>query len=118
MFPNPQDARPVPPRPNLEQYKKQAKELVKSCKSGDPDTVRAWAAKWIETLVRLQGLKITPQMPVRVDRWIDQVAEFAVGKLAKKCALAEAQLVIARASGFESWPRLVKHIEELAHPAS
>ena len=35
MFPNPQDALPLPPRPSLERYKKLAKELVKACKSGD-----------------------------------------------------------------------------------
>jgi hypothetical protein len=28
------DALPLPPRPNLEQYKKRAKDLVKICKSG------------------------------------------------------------------------------------
>lgn len=32
MFPNPQDALPLPPRPNLEQYKKQAKDLIKACR--------------------------------------------------------------------------------------
>jgi hypothetical protein len=30
----PQDAVPLPPRPNLEQYKKLAKDLVKVCKPG------------------------------------------------------------------------------------
>jgi len=29
MFPNPQDVLPLPSRPNLEQYKKLAKELAK-----------------------------------------------------------------------------------------
>jgi hypothetical protein len=43
MYPNPQDALPLPSRPSVEQYKKLAKELVKSCKSADPTAVRAWA---------------------------------------------------------------------------
>jgi len=30
MFPSPQTALPLPPRPNVERYKKLAKELVKS----------------------------------------------------------------------------------------
>ena len=34
MFPNPQDALPLPPRASLERYRKLAKELVKSSKSG------------------------------------------------------------------------------------
>ena len=29
MYPNPQDVLPLPARPNLEQYKKQAKDLVR-----------------------------------------------------------------------------------------
>ena len=32
-------AKTLPPRPNLEQYKKQAKELVKAWKAGDPATL-------------------------------------------------------------------------------
>lgn len=31
------DALPLPCGPNLEQCKKQAKELLKACKSGDPE---------------------------------------------------------------------------------
>ena len=34
MFPNPQNALPLPPRPNLENYKKLAKGLLKATKSG------------------------------------------------------------------------------------
>jgi ankyrin repeat protein len=33
-------ARDLPARPNLEQYKKQAKELLNACKSGEPDAMR------------------------------------------------------------------------------
>jgi|SRR5580658_1047832 ankyrin repeat protein len=119
MFPDPQTALPLPPRPNLEQYKKLAKELVKACKSGDPGATRDWAAKWIEAIVELTGLTITPQLPVRVEAWIEQVEGFARQKLsgaespAAKCALADAQFVIARSHGFESWPRFARHLEEL-----
>jgi ankyrin repeat protein len=35
VYPNPQDAFPLPPRPSLEQYKKQAKDLVKAFKAGE-----------------------------------------------------------------------------------
>src|SRR5438876_9280905 len=124
MFPNPQDALPLPPKPNLEQYKKQAKNLVKACRSGDPDAIGVWAAKWTEALARLQGAAITPQLRDSMDRRSDDVEEFARTKLAPtepqsaKCTLADAQFVIARSHGFPSWPKLAKHIEALARQSS
>ena len=43
MFPNPQDALPLPARPNLEQYKKLAKDLARAAASADnPPALRAW----------------------------------------------------------------------------
>ncbi len=115
MFPNPQDALPLPPQPNLEQYKKQAKDLVKACRSADPDALSAWAVRWVKTLARLQGLVITRELPVRIDRWIAQVENFARRKLNDsgphaKCSLAEAQFVIARAHGFDDWATLAGQI--------
>jgi ankyrin repeat protein len=115
MFPNPQDALPLPPQPNLEQYKKQAKDLVKACKSADPEAVGAWAAQWVKTLARLQSLAITRELPVRVDRWVAQVEKFARRKLqdsgvGAKCSLADAQFAIARAHGFENWPAFAVQI--------
>lgn len=56
------DALSLPPRPNLEQYKKLAKDLQHACKSGDPGAIRQWAARSKETIARLQGLEITPQV--------------------------------------------------------
>src|SRR5438552_6580947 len=114
MFPNPQAALPLPSRPNLEQYKKLAKDLVKACKSNEAETVSAWASKWIERLVDQAGLTITPQMPVRIESWVNQVAEFARKKMSgAKPVLADAQFVIARSHGFESWPKFARHLEEI-----
>jgi ankyrin repeat protein len=122
MFPNPQDALPLPPRPSLEQYKKLAKDLVKACKSADPTALRAWAAQWVEALVTLTHLVITPDLPVRIDRWVDQVEDFARRKLSQSpganCSLAGAQFVVARSHGFDSWPRFAKHLEDLARASS
>jgi hypothetical protein len=36
----------------------------------------------------------------------------------KKCALTDTQCVIARSHGFESWPKVVKHLEALARKSS
>lgn len=121
MFPNPQDALPLPPRPNLEQYRKLAKDLVKACNAGSSDQLREWASEWISNLVRLSNLQMTPGLPVDDRGWIDKVSEFAKRRLLsekRKCALADAQFVIARSHGFMSWPALAKHIEQLARQNS
>ncbi len=107
MYPNPASALPLPPRPNLEQYKKLAKDLVKACKSGDHNAVRSWAAEWLRKLTDLQG---------SIESQVDPLAEFARNKPVD--ALADAQFVIARAHGFKSWPRFAQHIQALTSPSS
>lgn len=121
MFPNPQAALPLPPRPSLEQYKKLAKDLVKVCKAGSPERIRDWASKWVGNLVRLSNLQTTSGLPVENQRWIDEVSEFAIRKLVsgeQGCTLADAQFVIARSHGFTSWSVLAKHIEQQARKSS
>src|SRR5450755_1085122 len=124
MFPNPQDALPLPPRPSLERYKKLAKALVKACKSAKPDAIRVWSEEWVEALVKLSRLKITRHLPVNIQRWIDEIEEFGKRKLLggepgeRRCSLANAQFVIARSHGFESWPKFSKQLEALARKNS
>jgi ankyrin repeat protein len=124
MYPNPQDALPLPPRPNIEQYKKLAKDLVKSCKSGDLAAIRVWAVRWIEALGALQRESDTLRRESEIKARADQVEHFARNTLAggtgrsSRCALADAHFVIARAHGFVSWPRFAKHIELLASASS
>ncbi|HEU4829351.1 MAG TPA: ankyrin repeat domain-containing protein [Gemmatimonadales bacterium] len=111
MYPNPQDAVPLPPRPDLEQYRRRAKELVKACRSGG-DAIHAWATQWVETLLALQP--DLPDFALRdAVRRAQQITDFARGRLGADCALSQAQFVLARAHGFASWPRLVHHIEAL-----
>ena len=108
MFPNPQDALPLPPRPSLERYKKIAKDLARACKTGGPDSVRAWTKDWLD------GLPLSPAS-------IDAVAAFAERALIgdrRHCALTRAQFVIARSHGYESWPKFARHIEALARQIS
>jgi ankyrin repeat protein len=114
MYPNPQDALPLPPRPSVEQYRKLAKDLVRSCRSGDPGAVRAWVVRWIEALASLQ------RDGTEIQVGADQVEQFVRRTLAggDDRTLAGAQFVIARAHGFLSWPRFVKHIESLASAGS
>jgi ankyrin repeat protein len=121
MFPNPQDALPLPPRPNIEQYKKLAKDLVKVCETGKPEALRDWASEWVRNVARLSGLEVTPDLPVEIQKWVDDVVEFATLTLLsgeRKCVLTGAQFVIARSHGFMSWPKLVKHIGEVVRGRS
>jgi hypothetical protein len=120
MYPNPQQALPLPTRPNVEQYRKLAKDLVKACKSGDPAAIREWAVRWIEKLAALQD---APRSLLRNESEIsahaDPVEQFARKTLSRSdtpaCALTDAQFVIARAHGFLSWPKFVTHVESMAH---
>ena len=122
MYPNPQEALPLAPRPNLEQYHKLAKGLVKACRSGDADAIRVWAAGWIEQLARRSpGLK-TLDSESNIKTHASAVGEFARAQLSegasRTCALTTAQFVIARAHGFLSWPKFVQHLESLRRPRS
>ncbi|HEX6133810.1 MAG TPA: ankyrin repeat domain-containing protein [Longimicrobiales bacterium] len=112
MYPNPQDVLPLPASPDLDQYRKRAKELVRACRSGD-DAVHSWAAGWVDRLFALQG-DTSASARLDSERRARQVAEFARDRLAPDCALSQAQFVIARAHGFPSWPKLVHHIEAIS----
>src|SRR5262249_48318136 len=78
MFPNPQDALPLPARPNLEQYRKLSKSLLKACKSqrANPNAIDDWAERWVNRLVKASGLKVRESMPVRVSHWVNGLADF------------------------------------------
>lgn len=122
MFPASHDALPLPPNPDIEQYKKLAKELVRICKSGDPAALDAWSRRWVDLLLKLTGLKPLSGWPFRPEQWAAQVAEFArktlTGSADRKCLLADAQFVLARVHGFGSWTKFSRHLDELTHGSS
>lgn len=80
--------RTLPDRPNLVQYKKQAKDLLRDATALAPDA-----------LARVHKHHPRFQNPTHA-----QPNAFT---------LADAQLVLAREHGFESWPAFAKHIETL-----
>jgi len=80
--------RELPARPNLEQYRKQAKELARDCALSVPDA-----------LARVR--KHHPRF--------HKLAEIDLA--AARVSVTDAQLVIAREHSFESWPKFAKHIE-------
>lgn len=116
------DALPLPPRPNLGQYKKLAKDLQDVCKTGDTGAIRQWAAHWIETLARLTGTAGSPT-PREREREAEQI-ERRWNKLREtsepvaRCTLAGTQFFIAREHGFKSWPRFARHVQQLARANS
>lgn len=82
------DARVLPPRPRLSQYRKQAKELLRAARAGEPD-----AERLLRTCPRLDKLSAA-----------DVRAAYR---------LADAQFVLAHDFGFESWPKFAAHVEAL-----
>jgi hypothetical protein len=78
----------LPDRPSVEQYKKQAKELLRAATVGEP-----------AALARMR--KHHPHLhDLALDR-------------PRAMTLADAQLVLAREHSYESWPAFAKHIETL-----
>lgn len=47
------DAQPLPPRPDLAQYRALAKDLKHAATSGDPTAIQRWARRWLDALARV-----------------------------------------------------------------
>jgi ankyrin repeat protein len=101
MFPNPQDAFPLPPRPSIEHYRKLAKDLVRACKDGSA-AMAAWVDRWTSS---------------HSERGSGQVRDFVAKTMRHErgCVLADAQFVIARSHGFPQWAAFIAHLDALAH---
>jgi ankyrin repeat protein len=82
-------ARQLPPRPNLDQLKRQAKDLLESARRHEADA-RA-------------RFRMLPAFASASDQTLDRAP----------LALHDAQSVIAREYGFESWNALRDHVEEV-----
>ncbi|HEY2392722.1 MAG TPA: ankyrin repeat domain-containing protein [Candidatus Angelobacter sp.] len=89
------DVKQLPARPSLEQYKKQAKDLLKAYRAADVETIR----------------RVKKNHP-RFEKLSEPGFEIT------KFALADAQLVIAREYGFESWPKFAKHLQAVARASA
>ena len=110
------DVLPLPPRPSLEQYKKRAKDLVKVCRSEEPAAIRSWATEWIASIAEARGTKITPFVQDSFDRAVSRIEKHIREKYARSgdrpasCKLTDAQFLLARAHGFDSWPKFAAHV--------
>jgi hypothetical protein len=87
--------RTLPPSPCLEQLRNQARELLRACRSGDPESLSRAASQL---------------SPSRESRSIEA--------LSATLQLADALRVIAREHGFPSWPKLKQHVNAPAAEAT
>lgn len=118
MYPNPQDVLPLPPRPDVAQYRKRAKDLARASRAGD-DAIESWAARWVARLLALQPDGAPRADPGDAERLAREIASFARRRLRQGAGgLSQAQFVIARAHGFAGWPALVHHVAGLSGAAS
>ena len=76
--------RALPDKPNLNQLKKQAKDLLKAFQAGEPTAIDEVRAHYPHPISRPQGHVLQ---------------------------LSDAQLVLARAYGFDSWPKLKAFVD-------
>jgi len=96
--------KPLSVRCSLERFKRQAKDLIREYRSGNPEAVRC---------IRQHH----PRLPGRAntnDR--NNVTDSDIRNA--KVTLADAQSVVARWHGFEDWSKLTNHIEALTRKES
>jgi len=103
------DIKPTPISSELEQYQKLALDLVEAYRSGDSE-----ALKRVEVY---SGRKLTwAELRAAVNQRLVKVPES--GDSTVDISLPDAQLLVARRQGFESWQRLAAHIESINQPGS
>ena len=88
--PHPSSPKSLPLKPNLEHLKSQAKQLLNRFKAGD----------------RTALARISRHFPRLKSATADQILEYRFG-------LQDAQVVVAREYGFDSWTKLKRHVEGL-----
>ena len=115
------DTLPLPPRPNLDQYKKRAKSLVAAAHSDDPNAVRRWATEWIESLVACSAsppseFVRTQYGPRRHAHRRASGGQSAARPIASRSS--DAQFLIAEAHGFENWAAFAQPHRRRCRPRS
>lgn len=117
MFPNPQDALPLPRRSAVSEFQKLAKSLADAAKSGE-GSIADWASHWIAAQINASGTIKRQNKSSRTSRWMNQVARYATKELRNKPTLNKARLVIARSHGFATWLKFTQHLRKLAQQNS
>jgi ankyrin repeat protein len=98
------DITPLPFRASLEEYQKQAEELLEAWRAGDSGAIR---------IVRHKHPRfLDPTIPWLPKKLSDSEVRSAT------LDVADAQLTIARWYDFESWPRLAEYVEAVTRDGS
>ncbi|HEX6494529.1 MAG TPA: ankyrin repeat domain-containing protein [Acidobacteriaceae bacterium] len=111
---------PLPARPRLDYYKKLAKELLRaSSVTPSGESVRAWAARWLEASGWFSS-RLAPahsgfdgeRSPIAERaRWVEQRwVDLRKKKAGARAALADAQFFLAREHGFPTWPQFAEQL--------
>ena len=117
------NAIPLPPRPDLDHYKKLAKELLRAsaapaAEDAVSDAVRAWTLRWLKANARLCGYwrdddgvagVLAHQADAITSRWL----ALRKKRGAELLLLADAHFFLAREHGFPSWPKFAEHVRAL-----
>jgi hypothetical protein len=104
------DAIELPARPNLEHYKKLAKDLLQAYQSGDAASIERFREHLQARQLTWTDLRKEARARLRKLRAAKTVGD--------KLTLADAQLLIAHSCAFESWPKFKKHIEAICRKNS
>src|SRR5688572_29921886 len=106
------DVLPLPPRPDINQYRKRAKDLVKAANAGDPAAVTQWARHWLDALASSLGVTVTPFVQGSIDRAVHTIEQRVRAETDKDTfTLAQAHFLIANAHGFPNWSAFAAHVD-------
>lgn len=126
FLPRGTDAIALTPRANVEEYRALAADLLHASRSDDRAAVERWATGWMARLASLSPLPpgASPaersRRPHRIEAIVRDVerSPLAARDGDEGASLDDAQLTLARLHGFESWSRLVHHLEECGDEGS
>src|SRR2546428_14041224 len=97
-------SRLLPVRPNLDQLKHQAKDLLRAIRGGDSDAIEEFKKYHPQASRLALNADETSALATNADKMFGNLTQDARGPI----KLADAQLVLARSYGAPSWPRLVQ----------
>jgi ankyrin repeat protein len=119
VFPNPQQALPLPRRATSRQVVDVAARLFEAGQREDDDAaVGAVVDEWLAMVSDQLGAGGQPFDRRTTVQLANQIEEFARRELTRAGAVDRAQRVVARCHGFADWPRLITHIDHLERGSS
>ena len=110
---------PLPPHPDLDHYRKRAKDLVNAAATADPGTIRQWIAAWLAVLAQHLGHSIADAKPrefagvvAHLEARIRTLMSAAAAR-GSTLAVSDAQFFLATVHGFADWSEMAAEINRL-----